>query len=185
MNRIFLTKLHLILAGLMLPAIVMFLATGALYTWGNTGEWHEQKVQLELAAPLEADTGALKQIALAELDARGIPAPSGSARVRGEGSEMELQWSGARSEVQLAATPDPLTAELTLKQASLHRWLVQLHKAKGSTVFKIYATILAAVLFLLVASGLILGLQVRALRRLTIASSLAGTALFAALVSLG
>ena len=82
-------------------------------------------------------------------------------------------------------TDDPQVAEVTIKQASFHRWLVQLHKAKGSTVFKVYATILATVLFLLVASGLILGLQVKALRRLTLVSSVAGFGAFVIFVLLG
>ena len=67
----------------------------------------------------------------------------------------------------------------------MHRWLVQLHKAKGSTFFKVYATALAIVLFLLVLSGVIMGLQVKALRKLTITSSLVGVTGFVGFVLLG
>lgn len=185
MSRVLLTKLHLIVAALMFPAMLMFLVTGALYTWGSKGDWEEEIVQVDLKSPLKEDQMALKQIALPELAKRDIPMPSGAASVSGEGTSLSLQWTGARSEVSVNATQDPLVAEVSLKQATFHRWLVQLHKAKGSTAFKIYATILAAALFLLVASGVVMGLLAKPLRRMTIASSLIGTGLFLGAVLLG
>ena len=185
MSRAFLTKLHLVVAAFMFPAILMFLVTGALYTWGSKGEWLEHSARVSLSSPLSADEAALKAVARAELDKRGLPVPSGAATVSEAGDPVSLTWTGARSEASVTATEDPLVAEVTVREATLHRNLVQLHKAKGSDVFKVYATILAVVLFLLVASGLVLGLQVRALRRMTIASSLVGAAAFLGFVSLG
>ncbi|MEE1876190.1 PepSY domain-containing protein [Altererythrobacter litoralis] len=185
MNRLFLTKLHLILAGFMFPAMLMFLATGALYTWGSKGEWHEETVSVVLDQPLAADQRGLEIIALAELAKRGLPAPSGEASVSGEGADIALSWTGARSEATVKATDDPRLAEVTIKEASFHRWLVQLHKAKGSTIFKVYATFLAFVLFVLVASGVILGLQVKPFRRLTIGSGVAGVVAFLGFVLMG
>lgn len=185
MNRLFLTKLHLVLAAFMFPAVLMFLATGALYTWGSKGAWHEETVAVTLDQPLASDEALLKQIALAELARRGLPAPSGTASVSEAGEPASLEWSGARSEASVKATDNPLVAEVTVKQASFHRWLVQLHKAKGSTFFKAYATLLAGVLFLLVLSGVVMGLQSAPLRRLTIGSSLAGAGAFVGFVLLG
>lgn len=186
MNRLFLTKLHLVLAALMFPAVVMFLITGALYTWGEKGPWHEETVQIELAAPLAgADEAALRQIAQAELQRRDIALPSGSAKIDGDGADLSYSWTGARSDIVLSATAVPGQAEMTIKQASFHRWMVQLHKAKGSVVFKVYATFLAITLFLLVASGLTMGLQVPALRGLTIGSGAAGLIAFIAAVLFG
>ncbi|MCL4672215.1 MAG: PepSY domain-containing protein [Sphingomonadaceae bacterium] len=185
MSRTFLTKLHLIVAAFMFPAILMFLVTGALYTWGNKGEWVEETVTVALDAPLTADEAALKAVVQGELDKRGLPVPSGSASVSEAGEPVSLQWTGAKSEASVKATDDPLVAEVTVKEATLHRNLVQLHKAKGSDLFKVYATFLAFVLFLLVASGLVLGLQVKALRRLTVLSSVAGAVAFVGFVALG
>ena len=185
MNRAFLTKLHLIAAAFMFPAVLMFLVTGALYTWGNKGEWHESTVDVALEAPLSSlNEAAMKAIVARELEARDIALPSGASSVRGEGEDVSLSWTGARSDVSLSAT-DATTAELSINEASMHRWLVQLHKAKGSTWFKAYATALAVVLFLLVLSGVIMGLQVKNLRKLTINSSLVGIAAFIGFVLLG
>ena len=186
MNRAFLTKLHLIAAAFMFPAVLMFLVTGALYTWGNKGEWHESTVEVALDAPLSSlDEAGMKAVVVQELESRDIALPSGAASVNGEGDDVSFSWTGARSDVSLAPTGDAGAAQLTINEASMHRWLVQLHKAKGSTFFKVYATLLAAVLFLLVVSGVIMGLQVKALRSMTIGASLAGLVAFVAFVLLG
>lgn len=185
MDRNLLTKLHLAFAAFMFPAVLMFLVTGALYTWGEKGDWKGEDFTISLEQPLAADESALKAIALAELSKRDLPAPSGKASVTGEGGDLSLQWTGARTDVSISATENPLEADVSIKEATFHRWLVQLHKAKGSTVFKVYATLLAITLFLLVASGLIMGLQVKAMRRLTVASSVAGFAAFVGFVLAG
>lgn len=186
MSRSFITKLHLIAAAFMCPAVLMFLVTGGLYTWGNTGEWQEETVTVDLTAPYASlDAAGLEQIASAALVGKDIPLPSGAAKAKGEGTEQSLNWSGARSEASVAAGADAMTAEVTVKEAGLHRWLVQLHKAKGSTAFKLYASALAIVLFLLVLSGLVMGLQVRAFRRLTIGAGAAGLVAFVGFVLAG
>lgn len=186
MNRVFLTKLHLIAAAFMFPAVLMFLFTGSLYTWGNKGEWNESTQVVQLAQPYAAqDEAGLRAAALQALAAKDLPEPSGSASLSGEGAEQELAWSGARTDITVAAASDPSAAEVTVREATMHRWLVQLHKAKGSTWFKAYATLLATVLFLLVVSGVVMGLQVRSLRRLTLTSGTLGVLAFVSFVLLG
>ncbi|WP_394728066.1 PepSY domain-containing protein [Altererythrobacter sp. GH1-8] len=185
MDRVFLTKLHLILAAFMFPAVLMFLVTGALYTWGNKGAWYEESATVALAQPLtEQPEGDIINLAVQQLVERDLPMPSGKLTVEtGEGASLE--WIGARSEITLSVGAEPRTAVVAVKEASFHRWLVQLHKAKGSDYFKVYATLLASVLFLLVASGIVMGLQVKALRRITIGSSIAGALAFIGAVLLG
>ena len=186
MNRALLTKLHLIAAAFMFPAVLMFLITGGLYTWGNKGEWRESTEMVMLEQPYAAQGEAgLRDAALAGLAAQDLPEPSGALSTSGEGLEQSLSWGGARSEASVSATDDPMIAEVAVKEATLHRWLVQLHKAKGSVWFKIYATMLALVLFLLVASGVTMGLQVRALRRITLTSSALGAVAFVGFVLAG
>ena len=185
MNRTFLTKLHLVTAAFMFPAVLMFLITGALYTWGNKGEWYEDTAVVDLGAPLSSlDEGEMTELATGVLEERGLPLPSGALSVE-TGAEPSLSWNGARSEIAFAPADSAAETEVTIREASFHRWLVQLHKAKGSTAFKVYASALAAVLALLVFSGVVMGLQVKALRTLTIKSSLAGLAAFIGFVLAG
>ena len=186
MNRNTLTKLHLMFAAFMFPAVLMFLITGALYTWGEKGAWHEEIAQITLEEPLAGQSEAgLRGIAVIALLERGIAAPSGKSDLSVDGTDVNFSWTGARSDISITSTDDPLVAEANIKEASFHRWLVQLHKAKGSTAFKVYATLLAVALFLLVASGLIMGLQVKAMRRLTVLSGALGFVAFLGFVMAG
>lgn len=183
LSRLFLTKIHLWLAALLFPAILMFLVTGGLYTWGVTGKTEDLKRDVALTAPLDAESeDAFKAVALAELSAAGLDEPTGKSRVRKMGEGFAWEWTGARRDVTVEPTADPLVARVTIKEASFHRMLVQLHKAKAGVAFKVYASILAVALFLLVATGLIIGFQSRPFRRTTVVGSLAGVVLFAGLV---
>ncbi len=184
MNRVFLTKLHLLLAAFMFPVILMFLGTGALYTWGETGKTVDTKTEITLSAPLDPENkDALRAVAAAELAKAGLDEPTGKSRVRKVGGSFAYEWTGSRRDIVIEPTDDPLVAKVAIKEASPHRVLVQLHKAKGSTLFKVYATALAVVLFLLVVTGVVLGLQVKLYRRMTIIGSLAGLAFFAGIVA--
>jgi len=182
LNRLFLTKLHLWLAALLFPAMVLFLVTGALYTWGITGKTVDVERKVALSAPLDPkDEPGLRSLAEAELAGLGLAAPSGKARVRKMAGSFSFEWTGARRDITIEPTADPRFAKVTIKEATLYRTLVQLHKAKGGLLFKVYATVLAAALFLLVATGLLIGLKSPPFRRITLAGSGIGLVAFLAL----
>ena len=183
-TRILLTKVHLLLAAFTFPAIIMFLLTGALYTWGITGKSDESEHRIALSAPLERDERVVKALVASELDRLGFAEPSGRSRIRGEGDDWTFDWAGSRSEVTLKPSDDAKSAELTVKQSTVYRVFVQLHKAKGATLFRIYATFLAITLFLLVATGLALCFAIPAFRRMTIWASSAGALAFVGAVLL-
>ena len=114
-----------------------------------------------------------------------LGAPSGGERIRTVGDSWTYEWTGAQRDVAISPGATPNEVKLTVKEASLHRIFVQLHKAKGSTLFKAYATVLAISLFLLVATGLAVGLMAPAFRSLTIWTSGIGLAAFVGAVLLG
>lgn len=177
-SRLTLTKVHAILAAFILPVAVMFFITGVLYTWGNTGEYVTTKHELALAEPLSKDKDALVGLAREQLAKLDVAEPSGKASVRSVGTSFQLEWSGADLDVVLAPTADPLMAQLQVKDTTWHRHLVQLHKAKGGETFKVYASVMAAALMLLLVTGYIIALQVPLLRRLTLATTAVGAVAF-------
>jgi len=184
MNRLQLMKFHALLAAFILPAAVMFAITGSLYTWGIKGSYTDDTYEVDLKEPLQSDVATLTKLAESELIALNISAPEGKPKLKTLGGHFRLEWTGSSKDLILEPTVNNLTAQLTIKHTSWYRNLVQLHKAKGGTPFKIYAVIFAVALGLLLISGFVMALQTPKLKTATLASSLIGLISFIALVAL-
>jgi hypothetical protein len=182
MNRITLINIHMLLAAFMFPVALMFLVTGGLYTWDIKGGYETETFPITLAQPLNADASALRTIVEAELERRGIASPTGSASVKSGGTSFKLEWTGSNRDAVLEPTDDLLVAKLSVKETSWYRQFVQLHKAKGGRVFKVYAAALAVSLFTILASGFWLALQVPKLRRLAVTTAVSGVGVFVLVV---
>ena len=85
-------------------------------------------------------------------------------------------------DIVLEPTSQPLMAQLEIKNTSWHRQFVQLHKAKGGTLFKVYAVVFATALLLLLISGFIMAWQMPKLHKLTLASLFFGLVVFFVMV---
>lgn len=177
-NRITLTKIHMILAAFMFPVALMFLVTGGLYTWGVSGSYDSADYTVQLDKPLTKDDAALTQLVRTELAKRDITEPTGKPRVRSVADGFQLEWTGSKRDVLLEPTADPLMAKLTVKETTWYRNLVQLHKAKGGLVFKVYAAALAIALFLMLATGFLMAWSIPKFRRLVNISAATGIVAF-------
>jgi hypothetical protein len=175
-NRISMTKIHLILAAFMFPAVIIFLITGGLYTWGIKGSYESADYPVPLERPLVKDETALSQLLRAELARRGIDEPTGTPRIRTIADGYQLEWTGSKRDVLLEPTSDPLQAKLIVLETSWYRNLVQLHKAKGGFVFKVYAAALAVALFMMLTTGVLMAWSVPRFRRVVTISAFAGLA---------
>jgi hypothetical protein len=154
-QRLPIMKLHAWLAGFFLPIGVMFFVTGALYTWGTKGSYETTTETLALESPLKKeDLTGLHGLVVAQLGQQDLAHPSGGFKVKSAGTSFYFEWTGSNRDVVLSPTANPLEAKLQIKNTTLHRRLVQLHKAKGGKLFKIMAAALTIGLLLLFASGL-------------------------------
>ncbi|MBJ7498293.1 MAG: PepSY domain-containing protein [Sphingopyxis sp.] len=183
MHRL-LVRWHMLVAAFLFPAILMFLVTGALYTWGSKGEYVVTDHEVALAAPLTDDPAALKLVAEKALGDRGLAVPTGGASVKKVGDAIQFEWTGANRDIVLEAKGEATTAKLTVRETGWHRFFVQLHKAKGGTPFKVYAAVVALGLFFLVTSGLLVAMRVPNMRRGAIGASIAGVVAFAGIAAL-
>ncbi len=183
MHRL-LVRWHMLVAAFLFPAILMFLVTGALYTWGSKGDYIVSDYEVALAAPLTDDPAALKQIAQKALGERDLAVPTGGSSVKKAGDAIQFEWTGANRDIVLEAQGSATTAKLTVRETGWHRFFVQLHKAKGGTPFKVYAAIVALGLFFLVTSGLLVAMRVPNMRRGAIGASIAGVIAFAGVAAL-
>jgi hypothetical protein len=174
MSRSTITKMHLILAAFMLPVTLLFLVTGAFYTWGITGSYDRVVYQVPLDRPLDKDETALMELARAELARRDLDEPTGNPRIRTAADGYKLEWAGSRRDVWLEPTSDPLLASFTVLDTTWYRNLVQLHKAKGGVVFKTYAAALSVALVMMLSTGVLLAWNVPKFRPLVSISALAG-----------
>jgi len=181
-NRSTLMKLHALLAAFILPVAILFFVTGALYTWGIKGEYQTSTYELNLKEPIQGELGELVALAREELEKRDIASPSGQAKIKSIGSSYRLEWTGSNRDVILTPTEQPLVAKLEIKNTTLHRQFVQLHKAKGGEPFKVYAAVFATALLLLLISGFIMAWQMPKLRKLTLVSTTLGIVVFVAMV---
>lgn len=184
-KRLFLMKAHALLAAFILPVALMYIVTGALYTWGQKGSYDTETFELERETPLQPDLEKLTALAKAELENRGIDTPEGKPKLKTYGTHFLLEWTGSSMDVILEPAANPSKAKLSVKQTSWYRKLVQLHKAKGGVAFKYYAVLLSlAILFLLV-SGFAMAWQTPSLKRMTAITTVLGIISFFVFVSLG
>lgn len=183
MNRLVLIRIHMLLAAFMFPAAFMFLLTGGLYTWEVKGSYNSEAETVILSEPLVDDASVLLELTQQELDKRSLAYPTGKGKVKAGGTSWKFEWTGAERDVVLEPTDDPLLARLTVKETTWYRNLVQLHKAKGGQLFKVYAAVLAISLFLILLSGFIMAWQVPRFRAQTAVVSVAGVAVFLLMVN--
>lgn len=177
-SRANLVKAHLLLATFLFPAVLMFLVTGGLYTWGIKGSYNTETYTVALAEPLSADKPALQALVSKELAQLSLAPPTGGSKVKGAGDKLVFEWTGSKRDISLKPLPGELSATLTVNETTWYRNLVQLHKAKGGQIFKVYAAFLAVGLFLILFTGCIMALQAPKYRRLATLSSAAGLLLF-------
>lgn len=177
-NRANLVKIHMLLAAFMFPVACMFLITGGFYTWGIKGSYNSQVHMISLEEPLQLDQKYLKSLVLRELEELAVPVPSGGAKVKKGGTSYKFEWTGSGRDVILEPTSDKLSAKLTIKETTWYRNLVQLHKAKGGQLFKIYAAALAIALFIILFSGFLMAWQIPKYRKQALIFSAAGVCIF-------
>jgi hypothetical protein len=178
MNRMKLMKVHALLAAFILPVTIMFMVTGALYTWGIKGHYTNEVYEIQLSKPIQSDVSELTSLAQLQLKNLATNYPEGQPKLKVYGSHFLLEWTGSSKDVILEPTDNELIAKLTVKHTSWYRNLVQLHKAKGGIAFKVYAVVLAIFLGALLVSGFIMAWQTPKLKRFTLITSLVGLCSF-------
>jgi hypothetical protein len=174
----------MLLAAFVLPVAIMFLVTGGLYTWGQKGSYVSETVELPLAEPLAANDTVLTDLVMQALNERGLDAPSGGAKVKKAGTSFLFEWTGADLDVVLEPTSDPLVAKLKIKDTTWYRHLVQLHKAKGGTLFKYLAAFFAISLLLILMSGALMAMQLPKYRGQALFAMAGGFVVFIAAILL-
>ncbi len=181
-NRSILMKIHTLLAVFLLPVAIMFFVTGALYIWEIKGSQEKYQHSLQIDNTFTGELSDFLLLTKNKLKVLGLPTPTGDPKLRKERDKTVFDWSGSSIEVKVEALPKAHTAQMEIKKASWYRHLVQLHKAKGGLLFKLYATILSIALLTLLFTGFIMAWQMPKLRKLTVITTISGFVVFLLLV---
>jgi hypothetical protein len=169
---------HVLVASFFLPMALLFAITGGLYTLGIKGAYDEVKHEVPLSTPLEPSLPALLTVASEAMAKHGVAEPSGKAGLRKAGQSFELEWTGVDRDVLLRPTADAQRAELVVKNTTLGRRFVQLHKAKGSEVARAFSVAWAVGLLVLLGSGMAMAFGVKHYRRRAVIASGLGIVAF-------
>lgn len=183
LSRGLLMKAHAALAAFILPVAIMFFVTGAFYTWGIKGSYQTIDQEVHLQKSMQDNLAELVALTTNALKKQNISPPSGQAKIKKIGNAFMLEWTGSNRDVVLELTDNPLIAKLKIKETSWYRQFVQLHKAKGGIVFKVYAALLAIALLLILISGFMMAWQAPKLRKLALVSTSLGIVTFLAMVA--
>lgn len=181
-NRPTLMKVHTLLAVFLLPVAIMFFVTGALYIWDVKGGEEKNNYTLNIKSSFSGELSEYILITENKLKELSLPRPTGKPKIKIKYGKTIFEWSGSSVETKVEINLKQLTAKLEVKKASWYRHLVQLHKAKGGFLFKVYATILSVALLILLLTGFIMAWQMPKLRKLTVISTLSGFSIFLLLV---
>ncbi len=173
-----LIRIHTVLAAFFLPMGIMYAITGGLYGLGIKGEYDTTQTKIQLQTPLDGELSTLVALAEAELDRMGIAPPSGGASVKAGGTSYYLEWTGKQRDVELHPTDNPLLATFKLKETGPHRYFVQLHKAKGGTIFKWFAAVWMVGLIALFLTGGVMAFAAKPYRKLATLAAIAGIGVF-------
>lgn len=179
MTRKNLITIHLYLAGFFAPMVFLVAVSGGLYLLGYKGEVSSEQVYGPVCGQLDPASQTLKADVQKILNEAGIEFDF--EYVRG-GDDTFHTRPTSRTHYVLKLADGQVT--VTKQIPNLQKRLIELHKGHGPQRFKTFQKLFALGLFLIVSSGLFLGLSSPVMQRKTLVTSVSGALLFAALIFL-
>ena len=182
----FLIKTHLYCAAFIMPIALMFLGTGfLLFALEIGGGYYPTHYSIQLKQPMVQEGSKLKNLVIQEMDKLELKKPNGWTKISqlnsGPGYQFEF-FDGFDRIIKLVPTSDPLIATMTVKKASLYRSFVLLHPARGPPSFRLYATIIALILLVMLVTGYLLAWRLQENRKQLLYASTASVMLFIAMI---
>jgi hypothetical protein len=164
--------LHLIIASLITPMVLLVSISGGLYLSGYKGAVTSVDVDLPVGAQLDFESKDLEGNVRRLIKSAGIEHDFEYLKV----SNNAIQTRPTSRVYLEFQQRDSLT--LTAQTPNLQKTLIELHKGHGPTLFKLYQKFCAVGLILILLSGVYMGLASRGLRTKTLISLLLGLGLF-------
>ncbi|MDQ7004343.1 MAG: hypothetical protein Q9N67_05280 [Ghiorsea sp.] len=183
MDRRILVKLHLIMAAVALPLLLMFAITGGLYTLEYKPNLEKKEYRVTMNTPLNGDVEQMKNIVRQVLSEHDLNEPMGKVKVKRSGRHYKMKWSGKNHSVSLrASSRDNRVAVIEVKIPSSYHRLMSLHKGKGGDLFDAFAIAMSIFVVFILLTGVWIGLKTATYKALTVKALGVGSLLFLAMV---
>jgi len=178
MQRKFVLKIHMYIAAFFAPAVLLVAISGGLYLTGVKGKVDQETIYRSEAAAIDVESATLSEDVTAVLAKAGV-ADYEFEYVKVKGKKLYTRpTSSEHYIIDLRAN----AVEVIHARPSLQSRMVELHKGHGPTAFKTFQKLFAVGLILMIVSGLWLGVSATRLRRSTLLTAGAGTAVFVLLL---
>lgn len=167
------TLLHLFAATLLAPFFILVAVTGGLYVADIKPK--TEKTELKFNAPIriDSDSSTLDEDVKTILSDNGLELQYEYLKNRGDTITTRPT---SRDFIIFEKNGDTWSA--TLNEPNFHYSMMELHKGHGPTLFKKYQIFAGIALFMIMMSGLFIGIISKAYRMKTIISTAIGTAIF-------
>lgn len=183
--RPMLMKIHLVFAAATLSTLLMYVVTGTLFLSDIDSGRDLQKFRVKQENELKKDKGQMRALAEKILQEKGVVFPTGRDRIKKDKKRKSWRyyWDGRNHGVNIRpSTRDARVAVVTVNTPGWLRRFFRLHKGGGGDIFTIFSMVSSVAIILILITGVIMGLQVRGFRKLTLISLSAGLLIFSSFV---
>jgi len=153
-RRFKIIQLHMLFASFLFPIAVLYIVSGALYTFGVKGHVEKQVFTLTLENPFEPNLALLTKIVTKALEEKKLVLPGGDPYVTKSKGVYKFRWKDLKYSVILVANKQRYSADLTYRKRSVLTQLMRIHRGVAGDKFKLLSIIATAGLLFTFVTGL-------------------------------
>jgi len=165
LKRSTLIQLHMLLAAIILPVILIYFISGTLYSFHIKGDIEKHVVTIKLKKAFQPDLDWLTQVVREELVKGDFPIPNGEPRMKKKKSTYVFRWGDLKHAVKVESTKKTKQLKMTVRERSWLAQMMRIHRAGAGDAFKILPIILAFCMLLVLLSGVYMALVTQKYRR--------------------
>jgi len=169
---------HMLLAALVLPILLMYFISGILYTFDIKGHIKKQKIDIVLVQPVRLQLDVLAAITEKSLIQHHLPIPEGDMTLKKKKSSYLFRWGDLKYTVSVKTTKNPKVLKMTVRERNFLTQVMRIHRAEAGMVFKVIPSILLIGMLLVLLSGIYMALSIPKFRKPVLYSMGFSTALF-------
>lgn len=153
-SRFKIMQLHMLLSSFVLPAVLLYVVSGALYTLDVKGSVAKQTFMVALEKPFEPNLELLTDVVEKTLVDKALILPNGDSYLKKSKDGYKFSWGDLRYSVTAVAKQDTSLVEFTYRERSVLTQVMRIHRAEAGTAFKVVSIMAVLGLLLVFLSGL-------------------------------